>query len=354
MNTPRRLGWRARALVMAIGAGMCWTPIAATLGHAPDGLLGGKNWAANQAVAYTWKADQVPPGWMQAAVNAGSQDSNESRAARAAVFSWEASASSLVAYGEPTNCGTNGLACASRAGAPNSFKLWFRAQGWVNDFGTLHWCQAPASDVNGCVDAELAALHELGHVQNLAHHDDFADNSDFFDTVMHAIGRIKPKPGYNVHAFGRCDTARLQLEYDLLTWDTLVSTCLSIPTTLGLTPSATSITLGDTVKFTASLHAATGATFRSLSNDPLSGRTVILQRRSSGGLWSTIATMSPINVAGDYVAKWSPTATYEWQALLATPGGEGITGSISAVSTITVSGCNLGCPQWAPEPGVIR
>jgi hypothetical protein len=338
MTTRLRLALAAALTATVLGVGPA-------LGHGPVGLLGGRNWAMNQAVTFTWTSGQVPPAWMQAAIEAGAEDSNDSRASRAAIFSRATGASSLFAYGEPAACSSNGLACTNRSGAPNDFRIWFRAQGFVYDFGTLKWCQAPNSDVKGCVDAESAALHELGHVENLAHHDDFTDGSDYFDTVMHAFGRVKPKDGYNQRAYGPCDTARLQMEYDLLTWATPVSTCLSIPTTLTLASSPPSASVGQTIQLSATLKTASGSVYRALSSDPLSERVVTIQRRLPGGPWSSPFTMTPSATAGTYVYTWSPTTTYEWQATFATPAGEGITGSTSSVLSVTVSGCSLNCPQ---------
>ena len=60
--------------------------------------------------------------------------------------------------------------------------------------------------------------------------------------------------------------------------------------------------------------------------------------------------MPPNAVAeGTYLFTWSPTATYEWQATFGTPTSEGLTGSTSPVVTVSVSGCTIGCPQFAPD-----
>ena len=345
-----RLPGRVARLAAAAAAIVFGSITGPALAHGPDPILGGANWAQDQAVTYTWKADQVPPAWLQAVVDAGAAASNSSRASRAAVFSRAAGALSLVSYGEPTGCGSNGLACASRAGVPKSFRIWFRTQGWVFDWGVLRYCQAPGNDTNGCVDALSAAVHELGHVQNLGHHADFANNSDWWDTIMHTIGRLKPRDGYNIHEFRRCDTARLQLEYDRQSWQAPVSTCLSIPTVTTLSAYPTAAVVGESVRFSASLRTGTGAAYRALSNDPLSGRSVVLQRRLPGATaWTTALTMAATATAGVYSVIWSPTATFEWQAVFVTSAGEGLSGSASPVVTVTVSGCTLGCPQSASD-----
>jgi hypothetical protein len=286
---------------------------------------------------------------MQAAIDAAAADSNASRASRAAVFVRVAGAPTLVSYGEPAPCGAIGIACVNRAAAPNSLRMWIKAQGFMFDWGALRWCQGPGTNTTGCYDAESVALHEFGHGENLGHHADFADQSDWADSVMHTIARTKPKAGYNPRAYGRCDTARLQLEYDRPTFAAAVSTCLSIPTVTGLAAFPSAITVGTSVRFNASLYTASGAAYRALSNDPLSGRLVVLQRRTPGTTtWTTVLTMSPsAATAGLYTTSWSPTATFDWRAVFATPAGEGLTGSTSPVVTVTVTGCTSGCTQAA-------
>ena len=41
------------------------------------------------------------------------------------------------------------------------------------------------------------------------------DDSDYLDAVVQTFSRTKPNTGWNMHAFGRCDTATLQLRYDM-------------------------------------------------------------------------------------------------------------------------------------------
>ena len=99
-------------------------------------------------------------------------------------------------------------------------------------------------------------LDELGHVTGLAHHDNFADDSDYLDSVVQTVSRARPKAGWNAHAFGRCDQAKLQLRYGRNLAGTKFSTCLDLGTTLGLAVSDTSIPLRTTVTFTATLRTA--------------------------------------------------------------------------------------------------
>ena len=135
-----------------------------------------------------------------------------------------------------------------RTGVPDHFAgMWFRPHGWPFDWGTLRWCQGMATPANGCYDAENVALDEFGHIEIIGHHVNYADERDFLDSVVQYAARSRPKEGWNEHVFGRCDIARLQLEYELRISAALVSTCLSLATSLSLVPSSTWLVKGESV-----------------------------------------------------------------------------------------------------------
>ena len=344
----KRLG-RAGALSTGLAALIIAAGSAAA--HGPDPLVGGTLWSQDQVLFYQWRAGQAPPAWMAVAIDAGAADASITRVSRAATFARPAgAAASVIAYGEPTGCSAAGIACFDRSGAPYSFRMSFRAHGYVFDWGTLRWCQGLATIANGCFDAENVALDEFGHVEILGHHANYTDNSDYVDAVVQTIARARPAAGWNAHAFGRCDTARLQLEYDRRTPRDLFSTCLGIPTTTALSVSSSSIWIGDTIRFSAALRTTTAAANRALSNDPVSGRTVVLQRRLVGASsWTTVGTMSAsTTVEGTYSISVSPTATYEWQATFTSTTADGAIGSSSGTINVTVGGCSgSGCPSRA-------
>jgi hypothetical protein len=79
----------------------------------------GATWAANQKVEYRWKGDAEPPGWLKPAINAAAADSNNSRASRAAIFSYKAGADSWILRDSPSsNYGDDAvLKVDSKAGA---------------------------------------------------------------------------------------------------------------------------------------------------------------------------------------------------------------------------------------------
>lgn len=308
--------------------------------HNPDPALGGPNWAQDQSVPYTWSSWQTPPTWLQGAFSAAAGDANRSRASRAAVFYPSTSSGNTISYGEPTACGSGGLACFSR-NAPTSFRIWYRANGYWFDWGQLRWCQASGYST-GCYDAENVGLDELGHVLGLDHHVNWPDQSDYGDAVVQAVTRSYPKAGSTAHAFGRCDQARLQLIYERPSTWSAVSSCLALPSETGIGVSATSVPSGGSVLFYGSLRVSTSAAAGALTGDWVSGRTLVLQRRFLGGsAWTSVATMTPQGVDGSYAVTVSITGTYEWRVTYAQPAGEGLLGSSSVAVPIYVSACSV-------------
>lgn len=346
LHQPRLRGRTAVTFGLVVVAVLSPTT---ALAHGPDPLFGSRTWNANQVVGYTWASGYVPPSWMIPAIDAGAADVGESRASRAATFIRQSGAPSPVAYSAWMPCPSYAIACVDRSGVPTSFTgLWFRPHGWILDWGTLRWCQAQSTFTDGCYDVENVMLDELGHIEILGHHANYSDGSDFTDAVVQASAHARPKAGWNQHAFGVCDVARLQLEYELRRASDPVSTCLDLATTVSLSPSPTTVYMGDTVTFNATLRVTTDTTAnRAMSGDPLSARPVLLQRRAVGSTtWMTVATMSPSSSTdGYYSAVWSPTATSDWRALFPTPAGEGLVGSTSAIFRVAVTGCSTsGCP----------
>lgn len=335
--------WLLTFGLLATGGG----PAAA---HAPDPDLGGVLFAQDQRVEFRWRSGSVPPADIATAIRAAAADNNETRASRAATFAYDTSGSSLIGYGSSASCGVNGIACFDRSGAPNSFTMWLREHGRVFDWGTLKWCQMYDQPPNGCYDAETVALDEFGHVQGLGHHDNVSDDSDYLDAVVQTVSRTKPRLGWDMHTFGRCDVATLQREYDVPTSSTPISTCLDLDTGLTLTASATSVTFGRVISLTATLKVIDRDAYDRLGGNWLSQRVVKLQRRAAGSTtWSTIATMAHTGTAGTYAANATVTASFEYRAIYSTPSGEGLDGDTSPTVRVTMSGCGTSsCPQSGP------
>ncbi len=332
----RRLGFLV-AVVLALGAAV---PVTA---HDPDPTLGDL-FAQSKVLQYRWSSSGTPPYDMKIAIHDARDDANASRKAKSPTFDYDTGGSNVVYYGTGVPCGVNGLACFQRD-PPGWFGMWFRENGHRFDWGTLRWCELAGSP-DGCYDAENIALDEFGHVLGLGHHDNFADDSDYKDAVVQTYSRTKPRAGYNAHVFGRCDVATLQQQYDVLASTTLYSTCLDVPTASTLAASSRSVASGAMVTFTATL-TSDGA--GRLSNNPMSGRTVVLQQRS-GSSWADVLTMNDSSAAGAYTASLTMRSSQDYRALFRKPSNEGVRTDFSATVSITVSAsCSGPCPQSIPS-----
>ena len=316
-------------------------------GHHPDPTFSGALFAQNQTVEYRWRSGQVPPTWMKDAIQQAAADSNASRQSRAAVFVYDSAGASAIAYDEPTPCGALGAACANRSAAPDSFNIWFRRHGYLFDWGALRWCQAYTTAPNGCYDAEAIALHEFGHAQILAHHDVYPDESDYRTSVMNRIARAKPESHYDMHRYAPCDVATLQRRYDVPSYATKIATCQSLATTLALSASDASPAYRDSVTFTATLRIRDDDAYGKLGYNPLTARTVTIQRRLPGATtWQSVASMAAANSGNGYTFTQTQSTTYDWRAVFSDPDDEGVNGSTSATIRVTVAPC-IGslCPQ---------
>ena len=309
--------------------------------HSPDPLLGSTPWGKNQIVGYQWWPGAVPPSWAADEIDAGAEDVGQSRASKAALFRRVSSADSRIAYGGSVPCSSYGIACMNRTGVPDRFAgMWFRPHGWTFDWGTLRWCQALVTFVNGCYDVENVALDEFGHIEMLGHHVNYEDDSDFLDSVVQFAARSRPREGWNEHVFGRCDVARLQLEYSLDSASTPVSSCLNLVAALTISAGATTVGSGDPVRITGTLRISSASSAGELSGDPLSGRTISLQRRALGGTsWSTIGPMTANSADGSYGLTITPSQSYDYRLVFATPSNEGLTNATSSTVRIGVVAC---------------
>lgn len=351
MNTLRRTR-RQVAILLATASvtAAAILPAATAVAHGPDPSLGGELWAQDQALTFRWRAGAEPPAAIKTAIRDAADDSNTTRNARAATFIYDAAGQSLVGYGPGATCGVNGIACFTRSAPNGGFTMWLREHGRVFDWGVLRWCQQLAAPApNGCYDAETIALDEFGHIQILAHHINFADDRDYLDAVVQTFSRTKPKEGWDMHVYGRCDVATLQLRYDVPNTSSKISTCLSLATTLALSASPASVAYGGTTKLSAVLKVAGDDAYGRLRGNPLTNRIVKLQRRPSGTTtWTTFATMSA-GTSGTYTTSVALQSRTDFRAVFSTPSGEGLDGDTSPTVTVTVGACSTPpCPLAAP------
>lgn len=343
MNPIRITASAVATLVLA--AAIAAAPMPANA-HAPDPVLSGGLFAQNADLHYRWGSGGTPPTAIRTAVNGAAGGSNASRRSKAATFTYDSAGGNTVYYGVGVPCGVNGLACFRRD-APTWFGVWLRENGHRYDWGVLRWCELNG-DPNGCYDAENVVLDELGHVLGLDHHVNYANDSDYADAVVQTYTHAKPQVGWHAHVFGRCDIATLQQQYDVASWTTPYSTCLDVPTRTTLAVTSTSVVAGSVVTFTATL---TSAGEGRLSNNPMSGRVVVLQRRS-GTTWADAVTLGPGAAAGSYVKSLTLQGSGDYRAVYRKTSTEGVRTSTSAAISITVAaGCTLKVCPLAVRPG---
>lgn len=328
------------ATVLALGLAIAMPSFA----HAPDPTLSGPLFGQNQVLEFRWRPGDEPPAALQSAIRGAAVDSNATRASQAATFVYDTAGANLIGYGTGT-CGANGIGCFTRS-APAGFTMWLREHGRVYDWGTLRWCQMQSRPTNGCYDAETIALDEFGHVEILGHHVNHPDESDYTDAVVQTVSRTRPKPGYDMHKYGVCDTATLQIKYDVPTLSSPYSSCLDVGTVLTLSISDTSIAYGATVDITAYLKVATSTGYGRLSANPIGKRTVRLQRRALGSTsWTNFLTLTSSSQAGTYTSRARLYATADFRAYFPTPSTEGLRGDTSPILRVTVAPCTANCPQ---------
>jgi hypothetical protein len=271
---------------------------------------------------------------------------NESKFSRGPTFVADSAGTSSVEYGVDVFCGVNGIACANAVNAPNSFRVAYREQGHRFDWGQLRWCALLSAPADGCFDAAMVAIHEFGHVHGLDHYPAVPEDQ-YDDSVMHSVSRSRPRPGWNASSFGRCDIATLQTRYDMTSWTAGYSTCLDLGVTLSLGVTDASIVAGETVTFSATLAVADNPGDGRLSGNPVSRRTITLQRRPPGATtWTTIGVIPAATAAGTYAIRQSPNATYDWRAVFTKPASEGLRGASTLPIRVSVSACSgSACPQ---------
>jgi len=338
VRTSNRTGTLALRLLAGVLAAVVALLVAAagTTAHSPDPIFTGGRYNQNQNLPFSWRSGSVPASNYQTAIKAAAADASATRGSQAATFSYVAGASNLIGYGVGATCGVTGIACFTR-NPPTSFTMWMREQGHRFDWGSLRWCQAYTTWPNGCFDVENIMLDEFGHVEILNHHSNYTSGSDYLDAVVQTKSRAKPEAGWNAHAFGRCDVASLQLQYDMQSWGAKYSTCLDLATTLALGANAGYVRYGGTVTLTATLKVANNTAYSRLAQNPVSLRTVTLQRRPPGGTWTTVGTMSNGSTSGTYTRAVQLTAHTEFRALFAIPSNEGLRAATSPTVTVFLS-----------------
>jgi hypothetical protein len=283
--------------LLAIVAGLLVLAVAPVqaVAHNPDPIFGGGLYAQNKVLQYRWTASGTPPLDMKLAIHAARDDSNDSRRSKAPSFDYDTGAGNVIYYGVDVPCGTNGLACFRRD-TPDWFGDVVPAERLPVRVGHPPVVRAAPAPRDGCYDAENIALDELGPCprprppRELRRRQRLPRTRSSRPTRARSRGPATtrtPTAGATVAAApaGAMTSRATRRRY---------STCLEVPTEATLGVGDASVPSGSMVTFTATL---TSAGEGRLSNNPMNGRTVVLQRRTSSG-WSDLSTMSGTSTNG--------------------------------------------------------
>jgi hypothetical protein len=308
----------------------------------PVPVLGDPRWAQNTVLRYRWDGANPPPRSIRPALNAVADDASATRRSQAPTYRYDATATDGFRYTEdfPSWSSPDAIANAARS-VPDWWIVYIRPQGYQFRWGPMRWCQIDPGD--GCFDVERIALHELGHVVGLDHPERAGFRLRPLDTAMHATSPARPASGSLLHAFGPCDTATLQMRYDVASSTSRYSTCNSLNTTLVLTASSPSVDKDDPVTFVAMLRVTDRDAYGRLGGNALSGRSVTLRRRLTGtdDPWQAFP-MAAGSKAGTYRLTLNPSRSYDYQAIFKGPVGDGLIDAASKVVPVHVTpGCGL-------------
>jgi hypothetical protein len=143
---------------------------------------------------------------------------------------------------------------------------------------------------------------------------------------MYSIVPQYADTGGDTKEYLTCDVARLQLIYSRDTTDRTPSTCLRdidhttddmLETVLTIDADDTVACFGQSVTFSGRLGFESYASYESLANDPIGGRTVIMQYRAWGstGSWTNDLTLTTDD-SGHWsgVHAFSSPVDREWRA----------------------------------------
>ena len=321
--------------------GTCLTPCEPNDGTVPDPsflpagaprpvpFFGAGGWPKDTTLPFDWVSSAKPPDWARDPLLAAAGDASTTTRSAGPTFVYKATAPERIRYTAafPDFC-RSGIACAWR-NMPISWNIYVRPQGTDFAWGTLRWCQKTPGD--GCFDLRRVALHEFGHVVGLDHPENHGYRLQPNDTVMQSVTPARPNAGSSRHSFGPCDVASLQEVYDVPDNRTLISTCNTVATSLGLASSRSSVAPGGSVTLTATLRIVDRDGLGKLGGAPLNGRSVKLRYRRAGSddAWTAI-WMASVG-QGRYEAVLQPQRDWELEAIFKQPDDEGLLESRSDV-----------------------
>ncbi len=206
------------------------------------------------------------------------------------------------------------------------------------------WLQQTGACPSGrlCFDARRAFIHEILHVTLSAPHNEQGQAY----SVMSAATPNSPKSGWNIHHIQPCDEAAAQLLYDLSYTGGQYSDCFDhlanavsqgLDSNLTVGASGYGDCLGTGVTASGRLEITNYSSYKLLAANPLTNRSISIDRRLKGSTtWTTITTAVASSASGNNWSKvFSSTSAGTWEYRARYLGESGVGPATSAIFTIT-------------------
>ena len=191
---------------------------------------GGELWPQDAVLEFRWRPGAEPPADLRTAIRGGGgRRQRHAATARRRRSPTTRAGRASIGYGPGATCGVNGIACFTRS-APgrrlHDVAARARPRLRLGRAALVPACGAARRTAATTPRRSRSTSSATSRV--LGHHDNHADDRDYLDAVVQTVSRTKPREGWDMHVFGRCDVATLQLRYDVPTTSAKVSTCLAL------------------------------------------------------------------------------------------------------------------------------
>jgi hypothetical protein len=340
-----------RALAAAVLVTFGATSVASAHSPTPGAAKG--SLTANQVITYKFGGSY--PSWLTAAVNDSLQnkyDDPNAHNSRAPTLQYSSTGTAIVYYSNsatsPCSGRTDWLQCASNGGTA-SWRIYVRNFDAAPLGSAVWWDKAGSCNgSSSCWYIRRAMIHETGHA--VLTFPDLTGWSES-DTVMNGKSPTVTQTGGDHFVYQRCDEAASQLVWDVRNYAGPYGDCFDHITghgTYGLittmTTSGTSFNqcIGLGLNVSGRLAIKATSDYGVLSNNPLAGRTVWVDRKLSTSTTWTLkvasttanATTSGNNWTRSFGSPTSTGGTYNYRAHFDRSSASGLDSSNKASFTI--------------------
>lgn len=310
---------RSISLARAAVAAMAILLLSATVASAHTQVAGAvRNYSQDTALPYKWGGPY--PTWFTGAMGSafGIDWTNSTyNNSRKPTFSYSASGAGTVIHDSTTGVfGCDSVAwigCAAGWGL-TTWRVWVRDFAKAPALPAYKWVQTTGTCSNTCFDLRRVALHEIEHVTlAVSGHDSQGETN----TIMASTTPSSPTTGWATHHIQKCDAAAAQILYDVANTAGVYADCfdhIAGHGVNGLISSASasapiaSACYGTALSITGRLEIQANANYGHLGGNPLSSRTVFIDRKLRAASTWTVddASAAASNSAGN---NWSRSFT---------------------------------------------